>query len=276
MSEHPHDLLAELVDGTLSGQDLARVEAHLGTCDRCTEEVALSRSAVAALATLPEEAVPFGATREAVRQAARGSRWQQRPAAWRLAGAAAAAAAVIGAVVFVSLRPVSREGADGPTFARSPTEDAPAGAPAPAPAGEAATQEDAETGSSALASAPTFTQSSARLDTERVARRTAEIVADARRALDRGFAPTAVDFYAGFDLGSLPPAAQRALTCVTEGAPDRDVVPFHIEETTFEGDPAYLVAFLAGPAADRPYDRVQVLVADRQTCAIRHFARQRL
>ena len=271
MTEHPQELLADLVDGRLSGEDLARVESHLSTCDRCTEEVALARSAVEALAAMPEEVAPFGVARAALREAAGGPKWWQGRTAWRFAGAAAAAAAVVGAVVFVSLRPVDQADSDGPAFLRAPAEDA----AAPSPTGELTLQGE-ENAAVGVESEPTFSRTSQDLDPDRLTERTARIVADASSALDQGYAPTAEAFYSSYDLRSLEPAAQRALSCATEGAPDRTVVPFHIEETAFQGEPVYLVAFLAGPAADQPYDRVQVLVAERETCAIRHFARQNL
>jgi hypothetical protein len=58
--------------------------------------------------------------------------------------------------------------------------------------------------------------------------------------------------------------------------PDRTVVPFVIEAAEFEERPAYLVVYLRGTDADTRYDRVQVVVVDRESCGVLHFARQNL
>ncbi len=57
---HPEELLAGYVDGTLSAQDRAVVDAHLTTCDDAGGEVAQARVAVAALGGLPEAPAPAG------------------------------------------------------------------------------------------------------------------------------------------------------------------------------------------------------------------------
>ena len=276
MTDHPQELLAEFVDGTLAGRDLARVESHLSECAVCGEEVALAGRARSALAALPEVPVPFGTARSAVRRSRAAPRWWRAPAAWRVAGAAATAAAVVGAVVFVSLRPATETGGggDGPTSI-----DAPAGAPE---AGAPASDEDTTTGDSRVQQGGarvtlTLERVSGDQGPQSVGRETRRIATRAMRALDEGFPETAVEFYAAVDLASLEQPAQAALSCATQGSPpDRAVVPYVIQETSFQGVPAYLIAFLAGPAADAPYDRVQVLVVDRETCTIRHFARQNL
>jgi hypothetical protein len=65
--------------------------------------------------------------------------------------------------------------------------------------------------------------------------------------------------------------------CVNIGVPpDRTVVPFVIESAEFEKRPAYLVVYLRGSDADTRYDRVQVVVVDRESCGVLHFARQNL
>jgi hypothetical protein len=49
-----------------------------------------------------------------------------------------------------------------------------------------------------------------------------------------------------------------------------------IEAAEFEQRPAYLVVYLRGPDDDAPYDRIQVVVVDRESCGVLHFARQNL
>ena len=46
---HPEELLAGYVDGTLSAQERAAVEAHVAGCARCSREIALASSARSAL-----------------------------------------------------------------------------------------------------------------------------------------------------------------------------------------------------------------------------------
>jgi hypothetical protein len=55
---HPAELLAGYVDGSASGEERAAAERHLGSCPRCTAEVALARSARAALLDLPQLDAP--------------------------------------------------------------------------------------------------------------------------------------------------------------------------------------------------------------------------
>ena len=57
---HQHDLLAEYVDGTLAGNDLAAVESHLAACAECRAEVALASRALIAMEVLPELEAPPG------------------------------------------------------------------------------------------------------------------------------------------------------------------------------------------------------------------------
>ena len=56
--EHPRELLAEYVEGSLDPERTARVESHLSSCDVCRDEVALAGSAREALAALPEVEPP--------------------------------------------------------------------------------------------------------------------------------------------------------------------------------------------------------------------------
>ncbi len=96
---HPEDLLADYVDGTLPDRERAAVDAHLGTCPVCREEVELARAAVAALATLEEQDVPLGVRGPILAEAGRrfedrrATRWQR--AAWAVGGAAAAALVLV-------------------------------------------------------------------------------------------------------------------------------------------------------------------------------------
>ena len=59
---HPEELLAPYVDGTATPAERTAVEAHLGSCARCRDEVDLARSAHRALAALPEVRPTTGVT----------------------------------------------------------------------------------------------------------------------------------------------------------------------------------------------------------------------
>jgi anti-sigma factor RsiW len=110
------DLLPDLVHRTLSDGDMARVTAHVASCAECREEVALLRSAAAALRERPAvnvaaivralPAPPAQAPRLVLEGAPpRVARPARAPAAhrraWSRAGAVAAAAAAV-LTVFVA------------------------------------------------------------------------------------------------------------------------------------------------------------------------------
>jgi hypothetical protein len=68
---HPDALLAEYVDGALAEGERAVVERHLGSCERCRDEVALARAARAALASVPETPAPSDLGAVAIAEARR-------------------------------------------------------------------------------------------------------------------------------------------------------------------------------------------------------------
>jgi putative zinc finger protein len=269
MNEHPDELLAEYVDGSLEADDRARVEAHLASCSICSEEVAVAGEVRTALTALPEVPVPLGTTQRVLGRVERRPRWSS-PFAWRAAGLAAAAAAVVGVVVYLGNRSTVEEAPSVRSErALEPATDE-AGAPVPAPAEGAFTSTVAD-------DFPQYTESGINYTPETLTDATRRFATDAQAALNQGFPPTARAFYRGYDLRSLVEPAQKAVDCVNTGVPpDRSVVPFVIEAAEFEGRPAYLLAYLRGTDADTPYDRVQVVVVDRESCGVLHFARQTL
>jgi Putative zinc-finger len=66
---HPDDLLIDYVDDTLGPDARAEVEAHLGTCARCREQVQLTRAGAQALATLPPAEPPADLAAAAIAEA---------------------------------------------------------------------------------------------------------------------------------------------------------------------------------------------------------------
>ena len=95
MNDHPEQLLAEYVDGSLGADDRATVEAHLASCSSCADEVSMARQARMMLTELPEVPVPLGLDQRILQQTERRARWES-PFAWRAARVAVVAAAVVG------------------------------------------------------------------------------------------------------------------------------------------------------------------------------------
>lgn len=270
MNEHPDELLAEYVDGSLQADARARVEAHLASCSVCSEEVAVAGEARTALTALPEVPVPFGTEQRVLRHVQRGRRWSS-PFAWKAAGLAAAAAAVVGVVVYLGNLPSSEEAPSGGSErALEPATDE-GGAPALPESAEG------ELSMATVAGFPRYAESGVNYTPETLTAATRRFATQAETALNEGFPPTARDFYRGYDFRRLQENARKAVDCVNTGVPsDRTVVPFVIEAAEFEKRPAYLVVYLRGSDADTRYDRVQVVVVDRESCGVLHFARQNL
>lgn len=263
MTQHPEELLAEYVDGTLADEDRARVEAHLATCEACREEVALAGRARAALRALPAEEPP------ALTLPVRRTRALLGPRALRLAAAGAAALVLAGGLLFLSLPRGGEEEAE--TAAEAPAEPA-APEEEVAPPGAAA-----ESALDALRRYPEFRPTGAAYGAEDLQPLARDLADEAKAALAAGFPPTSLDFYADFDVGTLRSRLAAALQCAIDAVEgDRDLVPFVVEEATIEDLPVYIASFLKGPEPDQPYDLLQVVVVDRDTCAIRTAAFQRL
>jgi hypothetical protein len=272
VTDHIEELLPEYVDGVLAPAERARVEAHLSSCSDCREEAGVAERARATLNALPEIPVPFGMTERILRRM-RSRPLLSSPFAWRAAGLAAAAA-IVGAAIFVTGLPGSREQRPQvverkePFAPAIPESDEQGAAAEPAPEGAF---------TSRAAVYPRYAKVKTRYTIETLTDATRRFATEAQQALTEGFPSTARDFYAGYDLDSLPDAARRAVACINRGIPpDRTVVPFIVEAARFEGTPAHLVVYLRGADPQTPYDRIQVVVVDRATCGVLHFALQRL
>jgi hypothetical protein len=59
-------------------------------------------------------------------------------------------------------------------------------------------------------------------------------------------------------------------------SPGRSLAPFTVVAGKFDGEPAYIGAFLQADRPDRPYRHLAVYVVSRDGCALRSFARQQL
>ncbi len=124
---------------------------------------------------------------------------------------------------------------------------------------------------------PLFTASDRDYDPDTLAKLGGRLKDQATASIPSGFPQPATAFYDEFRVSDFPPAARAAARCILEELPPRDLaVPFLIQEAWFQGDPVYVAAFLQGPGADEPYDRLLLWVLEREGCALRYFATIRL
>jgi Putative zinc-finger len=276
VNEHPEILLAEYAEGTLTPEGEAEVEAHLAKCATCREELALAREARAALGTLPEVPAPEGLTLNVRRRARRPG----TPRLSRLVGAAAAAVLLASGVLVV----IAVTGGDESRVAQR--DRGSAQPPAPGGEGQGGAQGAQEAADEAAAdearmlaapTVPTYTESNRDYDGGDLVKIGRRVRDRARAALDAGVARSATAFYGNFDPAAFTTEVREAIECsLAEVPPDQLLVPFSIEAASFEGLPAYVAAFLQGPAPDQPYDRVVVWVVARDSCSLRSLATQRL
>jgi hypothetical protein len=266
--QHPEELLAEYVDGTLGPEDRAGVESHLTTCVSCREEVALAGAARQALGTLPQLDAPPGLAWPVVQRAQR-RRWLPALSprvAWT-AGAAAVAAAIVAGFVFMG----------GPQQFTGDT----AGAPAEGERGLQPKDEAVESEEDAMAAAatayPIYRRSDRDYDGLSLGVLARDLTTEAKGALEAGFPEPPALFYTRTAFLSSDRRSQRALSCLVEAvSPDRSLAPFTVVAAKFEGEPAYVGAFLQADRPDSRYAELVLYVVARDDCSLRSFARQRL
>lgn len=232
----------------------------------------MATEARAALGGLPEVPAAGGAAL-AVRREARtpgGSR------AWRAVGVAAVAAALVaGGVVVVGQ--LSQD--EAPQEVGAGAEEGPRRRALDQGGAERAPAAASEEGFAQLdlPSVPTYVETDRRYDTSSLPRLGQRYRDQVGAALDAGLAPTASAYYQGFELSLFTAEVRTAIRCVLqEIPPEQLVVPFRIEAASFQGDPAYVAAFLQGPAPDQPYDRVLIWAVGRDDCSFLSLASQRL
>src|SRR5688500_7033941 len=93
---HPYELLADLMDGTLDEGDLAGVQAHLDVCASCREDLSHATAGRQASRSLPQATAPTDLQQRITAEAGgRAIPRQGIPAWYRWAGVAAAAAVVV-------------------------------------------------------------------------------------------------------------------------------------------------------------------------------------
>jgi putative zinc finger protein len=243
MNEHPEELLAAFVDGELNERDTRAVEAHVKSCARCADEIALAGRAVTALGALEDVPAPLGLSTRATQQAR-----PVRPFAERLQWAAgiAAAAALIGIFAVIALRSNTADdlssgrgagGEAGPMF--TPPAEGAGGA-----GGGNFVYTDADYTDEAL---------------QAMVRREAGVE-------DSGGGDgvlTSASTLSEAEIAAATECVERAGLEAQQGA-----VLIRVEAARYKGDPAYVVLFSRG-------DTIEVWVVDRTTCGIRYVATSR-
>lgn len=245
---HPYELLADLVDGTLDEGDLAGVQAHLDACPECRDDVAHASGGRDAARSLPQVAAPSGLHERVVVAAGgrgRGAASQGMPGWYRWAGVAAAAAVVV--AIAIALPNVgggersfnTPEDAQGTMVAGEQAEDAVSG-------GQVELQDENYDATELEQLARAAGAGQAAQITE----------ADAPRA-------TRSD-----------PAAARCVRRAFDEQPAGTLTRLILAK--FEGRDAYIAVYLEGPGANEPPDTAAVWAAAKDDCSILSFASARI
>lgn len=241
---HPEELLAGYVDGTLSTEERASVDAHLSGCARCRGEEAAAARARTALAMLPDLPAPLGVASRALEEAGalRRAKRDSGNARWyRLVGATAAAAAAV-VVLAVVLPSIGRTPSPGPTADRR----------IEAASGSALDASGQAAGAPVLEIQPVdYDQGSI-----------TALTASYQRS------PSAsTEFSTATRTGS-PQKLSAALSCLAKATPGETGSLTRLIRARFEGTPAYVAVFLETPGAGEPPDSVAVWVISSQSCSI--------
>lgn len=244
---HPYDLLADFVDGTLDEGDRAGVQAHLDACPECRDDVAHASAGRTAARSLPQVAAPPGLHERVIVAAGsrgHGAAGRVAPGWYRWAGVATAAAAVVAIVIAL---PNVGDGGAGRNTPEDSQETMAAGAEATdAASGEVEVQDknyDAE-------------------ELEQLAR--AAGVDPAEQMAGAGATRTT----------RADPAAAR---CVREAFDEQPAGTLtRLILATFEDRDAYIAVYLEGPGANEPPDTAAVWAAAKEDCSILSFASARI
>lgn len=245
---HPYELLADLLDGTLDEGDLAGVQAHLDACASCRRDVDDATKGERAARSLPVEDPPTDLHQRVVRAGGgrgipgRGTPGQGTPGWYRWAGVAAAAAAVVAiAIALPNVGEGSNEGS------------------APLAGDSAGLAEDAS-----VAGELGIRQEDRDYDA-------AGLEALARSA---GNTP---DPMAASGAAAEAARATDAVRCVTQAFDGQQSGRLtQLIRARFEGEEAYIAVYLEGPGAGEPPDTVSVWAASSKDCTVLSFASARI
>jgi hypothetical protein len=245
---HPEELLAGYVDGTLSAQERAAVDAHVAGCARCSREIGLATSARSALMSLEEVPAPAGIGSLAIQEASESGAAPTAggtPRWYRVGGLVAAVAA--GFLVFTLVLPHVGESDDsgGDQGALSASErDTEAGKLFAASGIEISHEDYDNTSLTALITSFAAEDSSA-----------------GGAAVGTAAAPTTPLF-------GTQTQTDKALACIMQSAPGETGDLQRLIKARFEGTPAYLAVFTEGPGAGEPADRAIIWVFATDDCRI--------
>lgn len=252
---HPEELLAEYVDGSLSDQDRAVVEAHLESCARCRDEVALSRGGVSAIRSLPEVPAPsdLGHSIEQARAASPIGATGASFAARRYRFLAVAAAAAVVAAIFILPRIGSSD--------------------QPVPAAAGATSEgtkDAAFGGlgSNARSLP--------LEIQQIDYSPTSAGMLAKAAADQSPVAARPPTSGGETQSAGSAAALTALSCLRDAFKGFSGDPIRVIQAKFQGNPAYLGVYTEGPGGGSAPNTVSVRVAAVNGCSLLSFTSKRI
>jgi hypothetical protein len=249
---HPHEQLADLVDGTLDEGSLAGVQAHLDVCAECRADVEVARRGRLAARSLPAAEPPADLHDRVVTAAGGGGgapRW------YRWAGAAAAAAVVL--AIAIALPEVGNDQREMSAVGDAVASNGSAGGAA----------EDAGTNPPAAARSVPLTRQD--LDYDQSALQ--ELAAGERRAFG---AVTSEDSSGAQALSSGTEDAARCVGEAFDGQPTGLLT--QMIQARFDGRDAYIAVYLEGPGAGQPADTVAVYAASRDDCRLLSFASARI
>ncbi len=242
---HPYELLADLVDGTLDEGDLAQVQAHLDVCPACRDDVAHGRAGRDAARSLPQVTPPLGLHGRVLVAAAGGRQGTpgRVPGWYRWAGVAAAAAVVV--AIAIALPNVGGGGNE--RAATDSRETMAAGAQA----------EDAS--------------SPDQVEVQDVNYDATELEQLARAG---GADPAALVEADAPETTRADPAAARCVRRAFDEQPVGHLTRLILAK--FEGRDAYIAVYLEGPGANEPADTAAVWVAAKDDCSVLSFASARI
>ena len=241
---HPYELLADLLDGTLDEGDLAGVQAHLDACASCRQDVADAAKGGLAARALPVEDPPTDLYHRVVRAGGgRGTPGRGTAGWYRWAGVAAAAAAVVAIAIAL------------PNVGGGPGEDA-----ATLAEGSAGSSEDASRSSEVVVS-----QEDRNYD--------AQALQDLAGSATASRSPMAT-ITAGSEAALDATDAVRCVSQAFESQPSGRLT--RLIRARFEGEEAYIAVYLAGPGAGEPPDTAEVWAASSKDCTVLSFASARI
>ncbi|MDQ4107772.1 MAG: zf-HC2 domain-containing protein [Actinomycetota bacterium] len=239
---HPHELLADLMDGTLDEGDLAGVQAHLDVCASCREDIAHATAGQQAARSLPQATAPTDLHQRITAEA--GGRGRGTPGWYRWAGVAAAAAVVV--AVAIALPSVGDGAGDSRT-----TEDA------QRPMGAGTGSQESIPGRQVEVQDVNYDPKGL----ERLARAVRTSAAQTAEAAPNAALADPIE----------------AARCVSQAFDEQPAGRLaRLIQARFEGRAAYIAVYLEDPGADEPPDTAVVWVASKDDCTILSFASARI